>query len=240
MSTVVASNPGFKMSAIERFSPCCAEPLSTLAAGCPKRARMRLMCSSAPGPRRRSRNATDSGTRNHTMGMNAAVTSAPAMNTECQVELASSRCTNRPPRTPPIGYPITITARARLRQRRLESSAAAALIEASVPPMPIPVNSRQTSSSGTPCAWPAPHMPIAMATRQPRMVGRRPILSATPPSTSDPSAMPSSSIDNTQPSIALIDAPVLGNAGRGEADREHIEAIECVQSHGDEYGQPLA
>ncbi len=32
------------------------------------------------------------------------------------------------------------------------------------------------------------------------MVGRRPILSATPPSSSEPIAMPMSSIDNTMPS----------------------------------------
>src|SRR5580765_478785 len=46
-------------------------------------------------------------------------------------------------------------------------------------------------------------MPAAMATRHPRMVGRRPILSATPPSSSEPAAMPSNSMDSTQPRIAL-------------------------------------
>src|SRR5436853_4813881 len=46
-------------------------------------------------------------------------------------------------------------------------------------------------------------MPIAMATRHPRMVGRRPILSATTPSSSEPSAMPSNSMERTQPSVAL-------------------------------------
>src|SRR5205823_347151 len=46
-------------------------------------------------------------------------------------------------------------------------------------------------------------MPIAIATRHPRMVGRRPSLSATPPSRSDPSAMPSNSMERTQPSVAL-------------------------------------
>src|SRR6267378_2704638 len=46
-------------------------------------------------------------------------------------------------------------------------------------------------------------MPIAIATRQPRMVGRRPTLSATPPSSNEPSAMPSNSMERTQPSVAL-------------------------------------
>src|SRR3989440_10271174 len=46
-------------------------------------------------------------------------------------------------------------------------------------------------------------MPIAIATSLPRMVGRRPSLSATPPSRSDPSAIPSNSMERTQPSVAL-------------------------------------
>ena len=35
------------------------------------------------------------------------------------------------------------------------------------------------------------------------MVGRRPILSATPPSSTEPNAMPNSSMESTQPSVAL-------------------------------------
>src|SRR5271167_401389 len=46
-------------------------------------------------------------------------------------------------------------------------------------------------------------MPTVMATRHPRMVGRRPILSATPPSSTEPTAMPTNSIERTQPSVAL-------------------------------------
>src|SRR4030088_1066883 len=46
-------------------------------------------------------------------------------------------------------------------------------------------------------------MPTAIATRHARMVGRRPALSATPPRRSDPSAMPSNSMERTQPSVAL-------------------------------------
>src|SRR5215472_9393162 len=42
-----------------------------------------------------------------------------------------------------------------------------------------------------------------MAMRQPRMVGRRPTLSATPPSSSDPAAIPNSSMERTQPRVAL-------------------------------------
>src|SRR6516164_345805 len=92
---------------------------------------------------------------------------------------------------------------AKLRQRRLESSAAAALIAARVPPIPSPVSSRQGRRSATPREWAAPNMPTAMAMRQPRMVGRRPTLSATPPSSSDPAAMPNSSMERTQPRVAL-------------------------------------
>src|SRR6516165_611118 len=46
-------------------------------------------------------------------------------------------------------------------------------------------------------------MPSVIAIRQPRMVGRRPTLSATPPSSSEPAAMPSNSMERTQPSVAL-------------------------------------
>ena len=45
-------------------------------------------------------------------------------------------------------------------------------------------------------------MPVAMTTRHPRIAGRRPMRSATPPSTADPTAMPMSSIDSTMPSAA--------------------------------------
>ena len=48
------------------------------------------------------------------------------------------------------------------------------------------------------------NMPMAMMTRQPSMVGRRPIRSATPPSRIEPNAMPISSIDSTMPSAARL------------------------------------
>ena len=44
------------------------------------------------------------------------------------------------------------------------------------------------------------YMPVAMTTRQPSTVGRRPILSARPPRKIEPSAMPISSADSTKPS----------------------------------------
>src|SRR5688572_28337808 len=47
-------------------------------------------------------------------------------------------------------------------------------------------------------------MPPAITTRQPRTVGRRPILSATPPRKMEPIAMPISSIDSTMPSAARL------------------------------------
>ena len=41
------------------------------------------------------------------------------------------------------------------------------------------------------------NMPMVISTRQPSTVGRRPILSATPPRMSEPMAMPMSSADST-------------------------------------------
>ncbi len=191
------------MSNTERRADSAVSGVSAPIDSCPKRLRIRLMASNAPGLRRRSRKATDSGSRNHTRGMNAAVTQPPKMKTSCQVPPANNFCTTVPPITPPIGYPITIRDIATLRQRWLDNSAAAALIEASMPPIPRPVSNRQMSSVGTPPARLAPNIPMVMADRQPRMVGRRPILSATPPSSAEPTPMPTNSIDRTQPSVAL-------------------------------------
>ena len=72
-----------------------------------------------------------------------------------------------------------------------------------MPPMPMPVTNRNANSAGTVYECAAPNMPSAMATRHPRIIGRRPILSATPPSTTEPMAMPSNSVDSTQPRVAL-------------------------------------
>ncbi len=71
---------------------------------------------------------------------------------------------------------------------------------ASIPPMPSPVTTRQMDKDMMLVAVVAPTMPAAITARQPRIVGRRPILSATPPTNTDPIAMPMSSIESTTPS----------------------------------------
>ena len=114
---------------------------------------------------------------------------------------------------------------ATLKSRRfvLENSAATALIAASIPPMPRPVMMRQidrsmsresmlapstklTAGASAPPRMPlvvvTMNMPSAITTRHPSTVGRRPILSATPPKKIEPNAMPMSSIDSTKPSAA--------------------------------------
>ncbi len=68
--------------------------------------------------------------------------------------------------------------------------------------MPRPVTTRQIDRSKVPLTVVAMYMPVVMSTRQPSIVGRRPILSATPPSSSEPMAMPMSSIDSTMPRAA--------------------------------------
>ena len=76
------------------------------------------------------------------------------------------------------------------------------------------------------------YMPIAITTRQPSTVGRRPILSARPPRKIEPSAMPISSAESTNPSAVGAEAPLGSDAGRRKADREHVEAVERVQTDG--------
>jgi hypothetical protein len=70
---------------------------------------------------------------------------------------------------------------------------------ASTPPMPKPVSTRHNDRSMTPRDVVAMNIPAVITTRQPRIVGRRPILSATPPRNTEPIAMPMSSIDSTIP-----------------------------------------
>ena len=77
------------------------------------------------------------------------------------------------------------------------------------------------------------YMPIAMTTRQPSTVGRRPILSASPPRKIEPSAMPMSSADSTKPSAPRAETPLGRDTGRCEADRQHVEAVEGVQTDRD-------
>src|SRR5688572_9619738 len=71
-----------------------------------------------------------------------------------------------------------------------------------MPPIPSPVTTRHSERSTRPLTVVAMNMPVAMTTRQPRIVGRRPILSATPPRRTEPIAMPISSIESTMPSWA--------------------------------------
>ena len=73
---------------------------------------------------------------------------------------------------------------------------------ASMPPMPRPVTTRQIDRSTRPVTVVAMIMPNDITARHPRIVGRRPILSATPPSTIEPMAMPINSIERTMPSRA--------------------------------------
>ncbi len=112
----------------------------------------------------------------------------------------------------------------RSRRRVFENSATTALIAASMPPMPRPVTIRHTDRSARRASTCTPNsansgvtrpprypvdvvtmtMPVAITTRQPSTVGRRPILSARLPRKIEPSAMPISSIDSTKPSAARL------------------------------------
>ena len=71
-----------------------------------------------------------------------------------------------------------------------------------MPPMPNPVRTRQMDRLAMDVTVVAPSMPPAITTRHPSTVGLRPMRSATLPSTTEPMAMPMSSIDNTKPSAA--------------------------------------
>src|SRR5262245_1244120 len=105
-----------------------------------------------------------------------------------------------PPKVAPSGYPIDISDTLRLRRRVFENSAATAFIEANMPPIPRPVTTRQIDRVTGLVAVVAMNIPNAITTRQPRVVGRRPILSLTPPSAIEPIIIPISSIDRTIPS----------------------------------------
>ena len=65
--------------------------------------------------------------------------------------------------------------------------------------MPTPVTKRVANSALTLVACEARYMPEAMTTRQPRMIGRRPRLSAMLPRTTEPAVIPMSSIASTMP-----------------------------------------
>ena len=99
--------------------------------------------------------------------------------------------------------------------------------------MPRPVTTRQIDKTTRPVTVVAMIMPNDITARHPRIVGRRPILSATPPSTIEPMAMPINSIESTMPSRGAVDAPFRSDAGRREADREDVEPVERVQGDRD-------
>jgi hypothetical protein len=90
----------------------------------------------------------------------------------------------------------------RLRRRRFENSAATALIDANMPPMPRPVNTRHVDSSTMVEDCVAMTNPRTMSPRQPSSSRRRPSRSASPPSTMEPTPMPINSIDSTIPNAA--------------------------------------
>src|SRR6266853_4548467 len=106
----------------------------------------------------------------------------------------------KPPNPPPSGYPITIMEMQRARHLVLENSATTALVQDSIPPIPRPVNTRQMASCPGLEAVVARIIPVTITTRHPNKVGRRTILSASPPRKTEPNAIQISSLDNTIPS----------------------------------------
>src|ERR1700722_4526467 len=116
----------------------------------------------------------------------------------------------------------------RLRRRAFENSAATALIEASIPPIPKPVNTRQTERSYTPLGarrhdHPRSHYDEAAEqgaaaadfVRAPAEGDR-----------ADSHAEQFHREDNSQD--RSVDAPGARNAGRGKTDGKHIETTERI------------
>ena len=98
---------------------------------------------------------------------------------------------------------MTINGKTRLRYRALANSATVAFSAASIPPIPTPVSKRHSDNCVTSLDVGARSIPVAITTRQPMIVHRRPKRSAMPPNRIEPAAMPISSIDKTQPSTSL-------------------------------------
>ena len=78
-----------------------------------------------------------------------------------------------------------------------------ALIVASMPPIPSPVINLTTNRELTLLVIDAESIPSAITTRQPRIMGRRPSLSATVPRITEPIDIPRSSMASTRPRPAL-------------------------------------
>ncbi len=66
---------------------------------------------------------------------------------------------------------------------------------------------------------------------QPSSVGRRPILSATPPSRTEPIAMPISSIDRTTPSAVCAMPHSCAIPGEAKAIDSDVEAVDGVHEN---------
>ena len=78
------------------------------------------------------------------------------------------------------------------RQRLEEYSLAITLVQASMPPIPRPVTTRQIPSSTAECAREASSMPAVARPTEIRTMGRRPMTSAKGARPSEPMAMPTS------------------------------------------------
>ena len=83
------------------------------------------------------------------------------------------------------------------------------------------------------------NMPVAIATRQPSISGLRPSLSATPPKTIEPIAMPMSSATRTSPRTPLVDAPLGADTRRRVADGQNVKPVESVEADGDRDDEDL-
>ena len=160
------------------------------------------------------------------MGRKALIAQPPAMNTACQLALASSFCTNKPPMTPPSGYPITISASAKLRQRRLVSSAAVDMIEASVPPIPFqPVSDQPGEQVGDAVGVPGPEHADGHGHQAPED-GRAPADLVGHAAEQHATERHAEQLHGEHPAERrLVDAPVLGDARGGKADRQDVEPV---------------
>jgi hypothetical protein len=91
----------------------------------------------------------------------------------------------------------------RWRRLTLENSAVMAVMADSRPPMPRPVITLQIDNSTTLSTVVTMNMPTAIVNRQPNIVLRRPMMSATQPNRMEPAAIPKSSMERTTPRPAL-------------------------------------
>ncbi len=102
-----------------------------------------------------------------------------------------------------------------------------------MPPMPSPVTTRQIDSVTRSPLPVTMAMPSAMTARQPSTVRRRPMRSANPPTQHRSDHHADQFHRQHDAEGGAVNAPFAGNAGRGKADREHVEAVERAQRDGD-------